>query len=268
MPVSNPGPRIDRLNASVTGLEYLNKELVILRVTPDSPIADFKSGQYVTLGLYSSDADPATGMPKLIRRAFSIASPPQEKNYLEFCVAIVPGGQFTSLVNALALSDRIQVGNKIVGNFHLENQSHLARIAQESNLLMVATGTGIAPYMAMLRDPQTWISHSQITLLHGARYENELAYRTELQQIAQTHPNFRYVPCVSRETPSDPSIFHGRVSGALQQGVVQVNAASDYALLCGNPDMVKDFTQALEVQGFTACTKNQPAGNILTEHYW
>ena len=147
---------MSKLNASIKRRINITDELVIFHVTPDSGVPDFKPGQYIALGLPGSAPRPEDFPPeeeeqkpdKIIKRAYSVGSPPSEKGWLELYIAIVPTGALTSRFALLEEGDRLFAAPKIVGTFVIDD------VPSEHNLILVSTGTGIAPFMAMIRDPK------------------------------------------------------------------------------------------------------------------
>lgn len=142
------------LNAKVAQRVELSPELIILRIIPDGwELPDFIPGQFAVLGLPGtakrtnfSDAEEAPSDPdKLIKRAYSIASSSTNKEYIEFYVALVRSGALTPRLFALKPGDSIFLGPKFTGMFTLE------MVKQNNNIIMLSTGTGLAPYMSMLR---------------------------------------------------------------------------------------------------------------------
>ena len=146
------------LNATVVGRVEITPELFIIHVKPDGGVADFHPGQYVALALPGSalrpahlpgDREPQDG-EKLIKRAYSIGSSPIVKDYLEFYIAVVPEGALTPRLSLPKVGERIWMAPKITGTFTAHG------IPPEHNLVLLSTGTGIAPFMSMIRTPTLW----------------------------------------------------------------------------------------------------------------
>ena len=267
-------------NATVVERIDLTEELIIFRVRPDAPIPDFIPGQYVALGIPAIFARPAHFPPetdgnpheKVIRRAYSIGSAPTMKEHLEFYVAILPEGAFTSRLVLLHKGDRIFTANKISGTFTLNG------VPSNRNLILVATGTGVAPFLSMLRTESTWSAERHITLVHGVRYVTDLAYGDELREYERCKTDqFRYFPIVSRGISSQLSGngvalkswngYQGRVQRIFEEGIVPCNNETDSVFLCGNPAMIEEMEVLLIKQGFIVHTKKHP-GNLHVEKYW
>lgn len=269
---TNPSP----YNATVVGREQINPQLIILRVRPDHGLFEFKPGQFAVLGLQAREPrlpeadteNPAPAADKLIRRAYSIASSSVQKEYLEFYVTLVTSGELTPRLFGLSYGARLFLGPKASGFFTLD------RVAPHKALVLIATGTGLAPYMSMLRTLLIHETERKFVVLHGARYSWDLGYRAELETLARLRPNFTYIPSITR--PDEDPHFHGatgRVQNLLEQGVVQeltgVTLSPDQAdvFLCGNPDMIKVVKEFLQARGFTPDDAKNP-GTIHVEEYW
>lgn len=245
----------NNLNATVILKEQITPDLFILRVKPDHSINDFKPGQYVAIGLPDQDG------VKILKRAYSIASSPATKEYLEFYIAVVPVGALTPNLNLLKVGDRLHVAPKIVGTFTVDE------FAQGKNLILISTGTGLAPFVAMTRTPGIWDSVSKITIVHGVRFKADLAYRDELLSLAKLKPDqFSYYAFVSREGPFD-GINKGYVQELFKNQNVELDPIRDHVFLCGNPAMVEELQKFLEEKGFTEHTR-KTAGNLHLEKYW
>lgn len=259
------------LNATLVQRIEVTPELLILRVKPDSGIPDFVPGQYVALGLpaaaarplhFPPERDPQTG-DKIIKRAYSIGSSPQTKDYFEFYVAVVPDGALTSRLAMLQEGDRLFAAPKVTGTFTLQE------VPSQHSLILVATGTGLAPYTSMLRTPGVWTPGRRITLIHGVRYAKDLAYREELEGIAQQNPNLTYIPMVTREEGAWEG-RRGRVTTLFDSSsphALVLEPSRDHVFLCGNPAMIDEMEQALTAQGFREHSKRSP-GNLHLERYW
>jgi ferredoxin--NADP+ reductase len=266
----------DPYNATVVGREELNPQLLILRVRPDADVYDFKPGQFGVLGLQgsaprvieSAPEDVPSEPDKMIRRAYSIASSSLERRYVEFFLTLITSGQLTPRLFALNHGSRVFLGPKASGIFTLD------RVAPEKAVVLVATGTGLAPYISMMRTMLVNDSHRKFVVLHGARYSWDLGYRGELESLSRLRPNFTYIPSITRPD-QDPHFigYTGRIQALLEQGVLEresgvvLDPAKAEVFLCGNPEMVKIATALLEAKGFAAKGGNGPV-TIHVEEYW
>ncbi len=267
-------------NATVTQRTEVAPGLMILRIVLDAPAFPFTAGQYVVVGLKASeprvagtDDDPA-GDPtpadgdNLIRRAYSIASSSRADEFLEFYLTLVTSGELTPRLFHLRANDRVYVGPKAVGVFTLD------RTPTGRHVLLVATGTGLAPYMSMLRSATACGGPRRFLLLHGARYSWDLGYRAELTILARRCPNLIYVPVVSRAT-GDPTwrgpvghlqdvLFSGTVEREMGLRLVPENF---HVYLCGHPGMIEQAIAGLVARGFRR-DQGRAIGSLHTEEYW
>lgn len=213
---------------------------------------DFIPGQFIQVHFNYPDGSPT-------KRSYSLATihdhalGPGEA--VEIAVSYVPGGAATALFTALDEGQQIQASGPY-GRFCLG--------AHDSNqrYLLIGTGTGITPYRAMLPQLERLIAERgiEIALLFGARSPAELIYGEDFYAFAARHPNFRFVPCFSRELPDNPhsDVRHGYVQQALLEFLP--NAERDIAYLCGNPNMVDTAFESLKTVGL-------PIAHIRREKY-
>ena len=265
-----------KYNATVIGREGINPQLLILRVRPDNNSYEFKPGQFAVLGLSSSEArvpeaaaEEKAGEPeKMIRRAYSIASSSIEKNYLEFYLTLVTSGELSPRLFALQPGSRILLAPKASGFFTLD------RVPAGKSVVLIATGTGLAPYVSMLRTMLIEETKRKFVVLHGARYSWDLGYRAELESLARLRPNFTYIPTITRGN-EDPH-FHGQVGrvqnlvadGAIEKASgVKLDPAETDVFLCGHPEMITEVKAFLGARGFTPDHGKQ-SGTIHVEEYW
>lgn len=266
------------LNAVIGEAQLISSDTMILRVVPDGwEIPDYSPGQYVVLGLPAgaprieiSDPEYLPPAPdKTIMRSYSIASSSSKKEYLEFYISLVRSGSLTPRLFALQRGDRIYMGPKITGMFTLD------QIPPESNLILMGTGTGIAPYMSMIR---TFIhpgDSRSLSIIHGARHSWDLGYSSELSTLNNLLPNFHYIPSITR--PEDEVITWsgnvGRIQDIWSDGVADTKWGSKaspentHIFLCGNPTMVEDMVKILAAAGYPEHSKKQP-GLVHLERYW
>lgn len=215
---------------------------------------DFKAGQFVNLGLIIDD--------KRVKRAYSIGSAPGEP--LEFFIVEVDGGALTPRVLAMEPGDAVLLNPRPAGFFTLDY------VEDARDLWLVSSGTGLAPYIAMLRQGDVWDRFERIIVLHGVRYARQLGYADELRALAaERDGRLVYVPVVSRD-PDVADVVHGRVT-ALDDIADRVgrlpDAAHDHVMLCGNPAMLDDMQALLEGRGLAVNRRKTP-GQITVERYW
>ncbi len=280
------------LNATVVSRRDPSERLAIVSVRPDGwELPVFEPGQFATLGL----PDPEGGAPR--KRVYSIASAPGQPA-LEFYVQLVKEGSFTTLLWPHQPGDRIHLSPTIAGRFTLQS------VPRGADLLLVGTGTGIAPFVSMLRHHAGRGRWRRCIIAHGARSEAELGYRAELETLAAADPSVIFLPVVSRapagtwggltgrvQTLLDDTLWSGP-TGADQTGADRPGAAADSArascssvstwppgeatpldpsrchvFLCGNPAMIDDMDALLSARGFRHNKPDAP-GNLHFERWW
>lgn len=266
------------LNAVLTAREVYATGLVVMRIAPDGwPLPSFVPGQFATIGLPASaprlpgsdPEDPGANPERFIRRAYSIASSSKQHEYVELFVALVTSGELTPRLLALAPGDRLWLGPKFTGMFTLRE------IPPDQNLVMVATGTGLAPYMSMLRTELLGGSRRKIALLLGARHSWDLGYSRELFTMQRESPELSVLRIVSRpKEEREPwtglvgHVQHLWSGGALAEAWGERPTPKDtHVLLCGNPAMIDDMTKLLLTEGFRLHERGDP-GQIHVEKYW
>lgn len=267
-PVGPVARRVLEANATLTARVDLTRTIARFVVRPDDGVSPFEPGQYFALGL------TVDGRPLL--RPYSTASAPDPRAELEFLIRLVPGGALTPRLWALRPGDRLRIGGA-KGLFTL-------RSGDPRTHLFVATGTGLAPFVAMVASltgsgaegaerasgsrpaGRRGTAAPRAIVIHGVSHAGELAYRDRLERLAADGVGVHYVPVVSR--PTDPANvgWTGRI-GRLdaQLGDVcathRLDPASSVAYLCGNPEMIATAERILAVRGFAREA-------IVSEQYW
>jgi ferredoxin--NADP+ reductase len=254
------------LNSTLVYREFVNPGLFIVRFKPDwGPIPDFEPGQFSSLGFPKPDSTPER--VKLLRRAYSIASSPKEKETLEFFVVEVEGGALTPRLKRMEIGERIWMDPKIMGHFTLKP------VPPGKDLVCVSTGTGLAPFISMLRTFRGTGRWRKMVILHGVRKAEDLGYREELEQAAREDPSVIYVPSATR----DPGWGgrEGRLNALLEPAVYreltgeELNPEQTHVFLCGNPEMIRQMQADLESRGFQEYSERKcPTGTIHLERYW
>src|SRR5262249_48139491 len=174
---------------------------MILRVAPVGwAFPEFEPGRYVSLGLFGSalrstlaERESLAPEPeKLIRRPYSIASSPENRAFLEFYINLVPAGALTPRLFNIGVGDQIWLGSKVAGSFTLKS------VPEEANVILIATGTGLAPYVSMLTSSPGLDRRRPIALIHGVRQSGDLGYQSVFTTLQNHRRNFTYLPVVSR----------------------------------------------------------------------
>jgi ferredoxin--NADP+ reductase len=267
-----------KLNAVVTHRMEVAPGLIILRVAPVGwKLPEFTSGQYVVLGLPGAalrcpDSDPEQDpLPpgKLILRAYSIASSSRAREDLEFYLALVRSGTLTPRLFALRIGDPVHLGRKVTGMFTLDG------VPPEAHVIFFATGTGIAPYMSMIRTALAADTRRRFAVVHCARHSWDLAYEAELITHQRLNPTFSYVPAITRPR-EEPIPWGGRVGycqGIWTDRVIEAvwgfrpRPDNTHIFLCGNPAMIEAMVELLARDGFREHTR-KVAGQVHLERYW
>jgi len=267
----------EKYNAVVLAKVSLTPELFILKIKPDIALDRFKSGQYVLLGLSSnlprregSEPEFKPSKPnRMIMRAYSIASSGHEPEILEFYISSVANGALTPRLVQVNPGDRIMVGEKIRGSFTLDT------VPKEHNtVVLAATGTGLAPYVSMMREHANKPFAFRFLILHGAAHSWELGYLDELRVWSRFLPRVQYLPSITR-THKDPwwTGESGRITQYFQslefgeQLELDLDPNKTSVFLCGNPAMIESVVKILEPKGYTTYTTKAP-GSLHTEEYW
>ena len=266
------------LNAIVAQKSEIAPGLMILRVVPDGwELPDFTPGQFAVLGLPGSaprvaEADPEEEPPaadKIISRAYSVASSSVAREYLELYITLVHSGSLTPRLFDLKIGDRLWMGPKITGRFTLDD------VPPEANVVLISTGTGVAPYMSMVRTLLGSERKQRMAVIHGARHSWDLGYSSELISLERVSPMLAYIPIISRPQ-EEPTVWNGHAGsvqevwtrGILDDAWVGHPTPEDtHVLLCGNPGMIEAMEKILQKDGFSEHTRKSP-GQYHLERYW
>lgn len=220
----------------------------------------FSNGHFTMIGLR------VNGKPLL--RAYSIVSPNYEET-LEFLSIKVPDGPLTSRLQHIQPGDSIIVGHKPTGTLLIDY------LLPGKRLYLLGTGTGLAPFMSIIRDPDTYEKFDQVILVHGCRLVSELAYRDYITQELPRHEflgelvssQLRYYPTVTRE----PFPTQGRIPELIESGrmardlgLPDLHPQLDRVMLCGSPEMLKSIKEVLEKRGFKEGNTTTP-GDFVVE---
>lgn len=260
------------LNATLAEREQVGARVFLLRVRPDAvePVG-FEPGQFVQLGLpLPTPARDGSGAlrTKLQKRSYSLASAPGDARGLELCIALVREGRLTPALATLAPGARLWLDPRPLGRFTLEG------IPPGRDLVLVATGTGVAPYVSMLRAYAGRGRWRKAVVVHGGRAIEDLCYRAELEALVRRDASVGYLPLLSRAGGgSSWTGLRGRVQQVLEGSRLEeladipLDPRRAHVLLCGNPAMVSEARALLEARGFAADGPDAPGG-LRFERYW
>ena len=227
----------------------------LFSIVVDAKVAPFQAGQFTKLAWHSAD--------NKVARAYSYVNAPGQD--CEFYVITIPGGQLTPYLAELKVGDELLVQESATGFLTLD-ETPAGR-----DLWLMATGTGIGPFLSMLSEGSCWQRFENIVLVHGVRMGDELGYRQRIAELTQGKANFHYVPFVSRE-----SVAHaepGRITDAITDGRLEQRVGLEFSaehsrvLVCGNPQMVRDTMAELKLKGLQKHLRRKP-GQVLMENYW
>ena len=245
---------------TVLSVHHWNDTLFSFTCTRD-PGLRFINGQFVMIGL------EVNGKPLI--RAYSVASANWEE-HLEFFSIKVPDGPLTSRLQHIQPGDSLLISRKPTGTL-LISDVHPGKV-----LYLLSTGTGLAPFLSIVKDPETYERFEHVVVVHGVRYVKDLAYadyfRNELPRHEylgeQVSRQLHYVPVVSRE----PFALHGRATTLLDNGEIprflglpELNPETDRAMICGSPGMLADFRRILDARGFQASSRIGQPGHYVFE---
>ncbi|MFW9595448.1 MAG: ferredoxin--NADP reductase [Macromonas sp.] len=220
----------------------------------------FSNGHFTMIGLRQPNGKP-------LLRAYSIASANYEE-HLEFLSIKVPDGPLTSQLQHIQPGDTIVMGRKPTGTLLLDY------LLPGKNLYLMGTGTGLAPWMSIIRDPDTYERFEKVILMHGVREVKELAYRDYITQELPQHEflgemvsnQLIYYPTVTRE----PFERQGRIGNLIESGQVarelglpDLNPETDRVMICGSPEMLKTLKELCEKRGFKEGNTSTPGDFVI-----
>lgn len=255
-------PAAKTTSARILWMHRWSPRLLSFRISREAGFR-FVPGQFARLGLLKENGTP-------VWRAYSMASATWD-DYLEFYSIVVPDGAFTSQLEKLAVGDELMIERQAIGFFTTN------RFADGRDLWMLATGTGLAPYLAILQDQTTWQRFERLILVHCARTGEDLAYRDEIAALRQ-HPLWAeqghkliYQPVATREVLA--GALHARLpelvrNASLESALgIPLSLDASRIMICGSPEMVRDTHKALMERGFRLSRLAAPA-QIAVENAW
>jgi len=220
----------------------------------------FSNGHFTMIGLRKEDGKP-------LLRAYSIVSANYEE-HLEFLSIKVPDGPLTSRLQHIKVGDPIIVGRKPTGTLLIDY------LTPGKRLYLLGTGTGLAPFLSIIRDPDTFERFEQVVLVHGVRQVDELAYHDYITEHLPKHEflgeivsgKLLYYPTVTREEFRN----QGRVTTLLETGKIaadlgipMLDPAEDRVMICGSPEMLRDLKHMMEARGFKEGNTTTPGDFVI-----
>ncbi len=247
------------VKGTVAGKRQWTNRLISLQVT--APGVTFVAGQFGRLAL------PALPGSKedMVARPYSFVNAPETSPH-EFYFVTVPEGPLTPRLAALAAGDAVWLLPR-GGGFLSIREARKAEV-----LWCLSTGTGLGPFLSILRTAKPWEKFRHIVLVHAVRFSRELTYGDVIEDIAAAYRGaFIYIPMVSREAHRDA--LGGRIPDTIRDGQLEararlaLSADASHVMLCGNPEMVDDTQKVLVARGMRRHRRNEP-GHITVETYW
>ena len=246
----------------VLTVHHWNESLFTFTCTRGASLR-FESGHFVMVGLM------VDGKP--LMRAYSIASAHWEE-HLEFFSIKVPNGPLTSRLQHLNVGDPIIVSRKATGTLVLDN------LLDGRNLYLLGTGTGLAPFMSIIRDPETYDRFEKVVLVHGCRHVAELAYA---ETITEHLPEDEYVGELVREklvyyptVTREPFRNRGRITDLITSktlfndtGLPVLDREQDRLMLCGSPQMIGEMRELLDDRGFAEGHHGEPGEFVIEKAF-
>jgi ferredoxin--NADP+ reductase len=255
-----PNPTMSAFNEErVLSVHHWTDRLFSFTTTRD-PSLRFSNGHFTMIGLRKEDGKP-------LLRAYSIASANYEE-HLEFLSIKVQDGPLTSRLQHIQVGDTIIVGRKPTGTLLIDY------LLPAKRLYLLSTGTGVAPFLSIIRDPETYERFEQVVLVHGTREVNELAYHDFIEQHLPKHEflgellsgKLLYYPTVTREAFRNT----GRVTTLLENGKLaadlglpSLDPAEDRVMICGSPEMLRDLKTMMEAKGFAEGNTTKPGDYVI-----
>ena len=223
----------------------------------DAEVAAFEAGQFAKLAL-------AVGS-EMLARPYSFVNAPKERPH-EFYYVTLPDGPLTQRLCKLESGDTVYLAPRPSGFLVL------SEVPDGTNLWLISTGTGVGPFLSILKTDVPWQRFQQVVLVHAVRHPDELTYRDSIERLlGERGERMRVVSFVSREERS--GTLHGRIPAAIEDGRLEatagvaLSAKTSQVMICGNPGMVTDTTEALKRRGMKKHRRRDP-GNITMENYW
>ena len=219
---------------------------------------DFLAGQFTRIGV------PVDGDKPLVR-AYSFVNQPGSEPHEFYYDVLEKGGNLTPILDGLSAGDKVLVSPRVNGLLHIDT------LPDAKTLFLVATGTGIGPFISILGTKEPWARFSKIVLVWSVRKEQDLVYRDRIKKVAAEHGDkFIFLPIVTREEVE--GLMKVRVTEALENGRLEEASSakvdeSAQFMLCGSPEMVQQMSDLLKERGLVRNRRSKP-GNVTIEKYW
>lgn len=247
------------VEGKIVGKRQWTDRLVSLQVA--APEVTFVAGQFARLAL---PAAPGAKEP-MLGRPYSFVNPPQSPSH-EFYFNVLPEGPLSPRLAALEPGAPVWLLDRANGFFTI------AEVPPAAALWCLATGTGLGPFLSILRTGDPWDRFERVVLVHAVRHARDLSYAEVISRLsADRAGRITFVPFVSRE--AHRGALPGRIPGAIRDGRLEawtgvpLTAENSHAMLCGNPDMVRDTQAVLESRGMRRHRRREP-GHFTLETYW
>ncbi|HUL93217.1 MAG TPA: ferredoxin--NADP reductase [Burkholderiales bacterium] len=242
------------IEGAVTAQRRWTERLFSLKVEAD---ISFEAGQFAKLALEVEG--------EMLARPYSFVNAPEERPH-EFYYVTLPGGPLTQRLCRLAAGDRVYLAPRPAGFLAL------SEVPDAENLWLISTGTGIGPFLSILKTEAPWERFRHVVLIHAVRRAEELTHREIIEQLMRKRgEQMRALSFVSREASA--GALPGRIPAALEEGRLEaaagvaLSASASQVMICGNPDMVTDTSAALARRGMKKHRRRDP-GQITVENYW
>jgi ferredoxin/flavodoxin---NADP+ reductase len=262
-----------KYNATVTEKILVTPDLMTLRIEADDSREEFDAGQHLLLGLYgieqrspNSEPEATPAKPdKLIQRPYSIVSAVTERKQFEFFISQVKSGQLSPRLFNLNAGDRLYICSSNAGVFRLDETP------DGSDIIMLATGTGIAPYISFLRSHIIERPESKMIVIQGARHPWDLGYYSELTFLEKTYANFFYVPTITdadEHWEGQRSSIEELLKNDFLQNEFNISPDPErtHFFVCGNPEMVSNVSDWLLGFGYRRHHPDNP-GELYIEEF-
>lgn len=228
----------------------------------DAELLPFQAGQFARLQV---EVENDEGELEKFANPYSFINTPDEK-YTEVYFNTVPDGKVSNGLAALKSGDTVEIAQPCVGFFVL------SQVPKVKHIWMLSTGTGIGPFLSMLKTDEPWKQFEKIVLVHAVPHAKELCYSKLIEQVSAEHPEqFTFIPVVSRE--DHDGALKGRIPSLIEDGSLEkvaklaINKEDSHVMLCGNSGMLKDSKAILKERGMDRHLNHKP-GHVSAEQYW